>query len=254
MRLTPVAVLLTGLVFIIPVQAAHDESDDERGGRGRGRDARVTFYRDADFRGGYFTLEAGEEISNLQMQQFSDGSAANDRISSIRIEGPIEVTVYRDSRFRSATRRLSRDVRNLTQDEGEWNDIISSIRTEFRRPGDARAERADIDQTIERVFREMLGRKPDLSPARRYRTRMLEDSWNEKDVRDEVRRSDEYKTAVDRLVRKAYRELLGREGDAGGVGNYVRHMLRDGWSEEDVRHSIREGEEYRERPREQGRR
>src|SRR5688572_16859995 len=114
MRFNPVAVLLSSLALSVTAHAAHNERrehEEERGGRGR--DARVTFYQDADFRGGSFTLEAGDEIANLTMQQFSNGSGANDRISSIRIEGPIEVVVYRDSRFRGATRRLNRDVRNL---------------------------------------------------------------------------------------------------------------------------------------------
>ena len=209
----------------------------------------MTFYQDADFRGGSFTLEAGDEIANLTLERFSNGGGANDRISSIRIEGPIEVTVYRDSRYRGASHRFSRDVRNLTYDGPEWNDVISSIRTDIRRPGEARAERGEIDRAISRIFRDTLDRKPDQSEQRRYRTRMVEDNWSEKDVRAELTRTEEYRSVVARVVHKAYRDLLGREADPGGLRNYSRLMLQENWTEEDVRHSIREGEEYRSRGR-----
>lgn len=253
MRLTPIAALFTGLILSsAALPAAHDDDRRDNGRRdhdrrGHGRSGSVTFYQDVDFRGGSITLEAGEEIENLTLEHFSNGGGANDRISSMRIEGPIEVTVYRDSRFRGATRRFTGDIRNLTQDGGQWNDVISSIRTEYRSRRDARDERADVDRAIERVFRDTLGRKPDQSEQRRYRTRMIEENWSDKDVRSELTKTDEYRTVVERTVAKAYRDLLGREADPGGLRNYSRHMLQDRWSEEDVRHSIREGEEYRER-------
>jgi len=245
MRYTPVALLLTGLV--VSCSASGADHENERNGRGHG--GSVTFYQDTDFRGGSITLEADEEIENLTMEQFSNGGGANDRISSIRIQGPIEVTVYRDSRFRGASRRFTGDVRSLTQDGGQWNDVISSIRTEFRSRRDAREERAELDRAIERAFRDTLGRKPDQSEQRKYRTQMIEENWSEKDVRSELTKTEEYRTVVERIVAKAYRELLGREADPGGLRNYARHMLQDNWSEEDVRHSIREGEEYRQRTR-----
>jgi hypothetical protein len=259
MRFTPVAALFTGLILSsAALHAAHDNArhDNDRRDhdrRGHGRGGRVTFYQDVDFRGGSLTLEAGEEIENLTLERFSNGGGANDRISSMRIEGPIEVTVHRDSRFRGATRRFTADVRNLTQDGGQWNDVISSIRTEYRSRRDARDERADVDRAIERVFRDTLGRKPDQSEQRRFRTRMIEENWSDKDVRIELTKTDEYRTVVERIVAKAYRELLGREADPGGLRNYVRHMLQDRWSEEDVRHSMREGEEYLQRVRESDR-
>ena len=239
MRFTSILFLLSGVSSLVGLRAAHD--DDDR----RGRDARVTFYQDIEFRGGSITLEAGEDIENLALEHFSQGGGANDRISSIRIEGPAEVIVYRDSRFRGATLRLTRDVRNLAQDGGEWNDLISSVRTELRRPGAAKAEQIETDRAIERLYREVLGRKPDQSSLRTYRAKMMEQGWTEKKVSDELRRTSEYRTVVDRIVAKAYRDLLKREADTGGLRDYAEHMLRDGWSEEDVRNSLRESQEYR---------
>ena len=105
MRISPLALLFTGLALMTSVEGAHEE---ER--RGHGHGGRETFYQDVDVRGGSITLEAGDEMANLAMEQFENGGGANDRISSIRIEGPIEVTVYRDSRFRGASCRFSRSA------------------------------------------------------------------------------------------------------------------------------------------------
>jgi hypothetical protein len=52
---------------------------------------------------------------------------------------------------------------------------------------------------------------------------------------------------VERIVAKAYRDLLGRDAEPDGIRNYTQHMLRDGWTEEQVRNSIRESQEYRDR-------
>jgi peptidase inhibitor family I36 len=79
----------------------------------------VCFYEDADFRGRSFCARAGEDIPEMPR-------GMNDRISSMRLFGPTEVVVFRDSRFRGESARFWTDVRNLRR-EG-WNDIVSSVR------------------------------------------------------------------------------------------------------------------------------
>lgn len=76
------------------------------------------FYRDADFRGEYFCARVGEDIPEMT-------EGMNDQISSIRILGDVEVTVFQDVRFRGRSERYRRDVRNLGS-QG-WNDRLSSI-------------------------------------------------------------------------------------------------------------------------------
>jgi hypothetical protein len=241
MRLAPAGLFLLGATL---AATAFASDDDER--RGRGRGGRVTFYQDSEFRGESFTLEAGDSIENLATERFPNGGGANDRISSIRIDGPVEVTVYRDSRFRGATLRLTRDVRNLAQG-GEWNDVISSIRTARVRAGADRVEQAEVDRTIERIYRELLGRKVDPTSLRTYRVRMTEQGWTEKRIVEELRGTVEFHNVAERIVIKAYRDLLQREAEPGAIRNYTEHMLRDGWTEEQVRHSLRESQEFRDR-------
>jgi hypothetical protein len=77
---------------------------------------RVCFYMDADYRGEMLCANGGESQRNL-------GERYNDRISSVRIFGRTEVTVYNDDDFNGSSQTLSRDVPNL----GDWNDRISSF-------------------------------------------------------------------------------------------------------------------------------
>lgn len=79
--------------------------------------AGACFYRDADFRGDYFCIRAGESVRDLP-------PGMNDQISSIRIFGDAAVTVYRDGRMRGESARFASDVRNL-RSQG-WNDKLSS--------------------------------------------------------------------------------------------------------------------------------
>jgi hypothetical protein len=174
---------------------------------GRGDRPRVTFYEHADFRGASRTVEAGEVLENLTRARFSNGGEMNDRISSIRIEGGAQVLLYQDAGFRGDTRRIDFSVSNLNDSAPGWNDAVSSLRVERDRGG--RGDRGD---------------RVDHGPDRH-------------DGPD-FRRTDD-------IVRRAYRDILRREPDAGGLRDYRRHMMQDNWSEAQVRHSLRESEEFR---------
>ena len=50
-----------------------------------------------------------------------------------------------------------------------------------------------------------------------------------------------------RIVRQAYRDILGREPDASGLAQYTRSMLYDHWTEADVRRSLQSSQEYAQR-------
>ena len=51
----------------------------------------------------------------------------------------------------------------------------------------------------------------------------------------------------DRIIRRAYQDLLEREPDQAGLREYRRRMIDDGWGEAEVREAIRRSPEYRER-------
>jgi hypothetical protein len=49
----------------------------------------------------------------------------------------------------------------------------------------------------------------------------------------------------DRIVRRAYQDVLEREPDAAGLRLYRGRILQDGWSEDQVRDALRRSPEYR---------
>ncbi len=108
------AVLLACVAGVAPSADAQP-----RFGQGPQPRAGACFYEDANFRGDYFCVTAGEEVRQMPADM-------NDRISSIRLVGNATAVVYRDSRFRGQSARFEGDVRNLKR-EG-WNDLVSSIR------------------------------------------------------------------------------------------------------------------------------
>jgi uncharacterized protein DUF4214 len=68
----------------------------------------------------------------------------------------------------------------------------------------------------------------------------------------EVPRARRYYVADNRwevrqIVRQAYRDILRREPDASGMREYTNAMLHEGWSEADVRRSLANSREYRQR-------
>jgi hypothetical protein len=52
---------------------------------------------------------------------------------------------------------------------------------------------------------------------------------------------------AERVVRQAYRDILGREPDASGLAQYTRSMLYDKWTEADVRRSLQNSPEFAQR-------
>lgn len=132
-----------------------------------------------------------------------------------------------------------------------------------RRPGERRAsvdahdrrgdfERFDRDpyspeSIITRAYDDLLEREPDSAGFDRY-LRMLRQGESEKSVRGRIKQSVEYRvTLPDSKTTRAYREVLGRDPDASGMETYRRKLVDQGWTEEDVKNSLRQSAEYKSR-------
>ena len=107
------------------------------------------------------------------------------------------------------------------------------------------------DAAIVRSFRSVVGRDPSARELLRYRTLMSFYGWSESDVRADLSARTDYRkfrndsgTRPNAAIRSAYRDILGREPDADGLRNYRQRMVREGWTEQDVRESLRESAEY----------
>jgi hypothetical protein len=228
--------------------------------------AGACFYEDVDFGGNYFCLRTGETLDSVP-------SGMNDRISSVRTFGGAQATVFRDFSFHGTSARFDYDVANLKPES--WNDRISSVQVQRgsddyrgqprndRSYGRSRRYTQSADRVVRRAYEDMLGREPDPEGLEHYRSRILDYNWSEADVREDLRKSTEYRQrasdeyrgqyglsrgAAEDIVRRAYRSVLNREPDPASAG-YVERVLRDGWSQEDVERELRQSAEYRNRNR-----
>ena len=127
------------------------------------------------------------------------------------------------------------------------NDVLSALLT-----GLAQGLEASLDdKTIKRVFEDVLDRQPTDRELRRYRARMEEDHWDERDIRDDLQERPDYRRHSthrqqdpDRVIRRAYEDILHREPDREGLSLYRSRMIDDDWTEQDVREALRKSREH----------
>ena len=249
--------LLLALGATVFAHAQPRDRDDDRDGERentRRSGPRVIFYQHANYRGDELVVYPGDALDNFSGRTFENGTSLNDEISSIRVERGAEVYIYENSRYRGQVLRLTESVRDLTgrlmpdNPSASWNDRISSFRVELLRRGLGGPPRGDVDVVIKKVYRELLSRAPDEGGLRYYHGLMLDQGWTEKMVREHIQHSEEFRReGADRILRRAYLDVLGREADPGGLKHY-REQLDRGWTEGDVRDDLRRSEEYRRKP------
>jgi hypothetical protein len=219
------------------------------GGTGRGdvRGPRVELYSDANYRGSRLVLTPGDRIGNLADVGFDDGTAANDRISSIRVQGGTALVVHDDAGFRGASLVVDESIPNLAfrgdrPGGRSWNDAISAIVVTHARAVN------NAEELVTRAYRELLGRDPDAPALAHYAAAMRTQGYGEAELRSEIRRSREFRERdAKNAVQRAYREILRREADPEGLANFIRMMVDEGWSEGRVREAMRSSEEFRKR-------
>jgi hypothetical protein len=295
-------------LFGVPSLLLADPADHER----RGGEGRVILFSEANYRGASLVLYPGDAVPNFADANFEDGGSANDKVSSIRIEGRVQLFAYTDGEFRGDALRVSESVSNLAalqgpSRRGDWNDIISSAKVggrEQRRPrwsggtgrgdvrgphielyseanyrgsrfvltaGDRISNLADVgfeddspaNDKISSIrvvgdvavvihadgeFRGESLRVSESIPNLAFRSRPSGGrSWN--DCISSVAVTTQDSRSAERIVTRAYREVLKRDPDPEGMRNYSRLVLEEGWTETQVRESLRASEEYREQHR-----
>jgi len=119
-------------------------------------------------------------------------------------------------------------------------------------PPVALAQTSSADSAVIRSFRSVLRRDPTNRELTRYRSLMVRNGWTAADVRRDLAartdyryyRNDTTSTRPTAAVRSAYRDVLGREPDDAGLRLYREKMIRQGWTEQDVREALRNSPEY----------
>ena len=139
-----------------------------------------------------------------------------------------------------------------SRDDGNWSDRDNRRDDDHRRDDDrwnSRNRSSDPDQIVRRAYEDILNREPDQEGLRVYRSRIIDDKWSEKDVRDSLRKSLEHANqnseSVDKIIQRAYQDILGREPDRAGLVTYRSKIQNEGWSERDVRSDLKKSSERR---------
>ena len=212
---------------------------------------RVSFFTELDYRGEVLVVEAGANIDNLEFLRDQRGRSFNDRFRSVRPEGPVRVAIFEHSQFRGAATWLNRATPDLTAFSlGErgavtWDRAISSLQVEAAPAGPVfyQWSSRDADRALRAAYRDILNRDPDPDGLRFYRGRLLDAGWSEPQLRDALRRSDEFRSRdFSAIVRRVYREVLGGDPDASGLASYTRALSR-GKTEAELRAELRRSKE-----------
>jgi len=148
------------------------------------------------------------------------------------------VAVYEDLLGREPTSRELREWRARAEDMtiDELEDTIRRSR-EFRN--------LTPERVITEAFRDLLGRDPDPDGMRHYRRRMIERGWTAGEVREAIRKSDEYREhQADVIIDRAFDDLLERPPTVDERAEYRRRLLKDG-TEDGIRRNIKKTEEYK---------
>jgi hypothetical protein len=177
---------------------------DGRWGRPQVPASGACFYQNPHFGGDYFCAPLGASAAQVPR-------GTNDKISSIRVYGDAEVTVFQDSHFEGRSSRLDRNLGDLRR-EG-WNDLISSFRIHSRgragdrdrgrsydgdsraRPGrsGSRMTRQVAEAMVERAYRSVLGRDPDPG-SRSWVDQVMKNDWTQQRLESELRNTPEYRS------------------------------------------------------------
>ena len=123
-----------------------------------------------------------------------------------------------------------------------------------RRDNGANGRRSgeNADAVVRRIYQELLQREPDGPGLALYRDRMNNEGWSERQVREAIQNSPEYRQKssaasqkqAEEIVARAYRSTLGREPDPASRV-YVDKVLRERWTEADVSRELRNSPEFK---------
>jgi hypothetical protein len=249
------------LCLLVPLRA---EREDRDGQRRRPETGRIVLYSGENFEGVAVELLPGAVVPNFGDLQFADGRKVQDRISSVRVFGPIKATLYSDADFSGEALEIDHDIARLNRvprrPGANWDNCASSVRVSGghpdrdrgedyghrRRPGPSGGE---LERLVVRAYHELLQREPTGAELRRYREAAQNQDWGRDEIYDDIRASREYRSKeAEQIVERVYRDLLGRAPDASGREHWRRKILEKNWSEEDFREVIRKTDEYRQRP------
>lgn len=222
--------------------------------------ATVVAHVDANLRGPRF--ESSSNVADLVAERrVGHPEATWDRvISSLRVVPPrsyradpepgydrraadnIVQRAYRDILGRDPDPDGSRSYRDKLV-RGDWSE--DDVRADLRRSHEFRA--TNPDTVIAKAYREVLKREPDAEGLQHYR-HLLSQGWTISQLRADLLRSEErIVTKIREIIRRAYRDVLGRDADPEGLAHYERVFREKSWDERQFREVLSRSPEAQQR-------
>lgn len=199
--------------------------------------ARATVFSEAGYAGE--RLEVTRSISDLYgtQRQREPGASWDRAIASLVVTGPTRKVVTQPPPPIGYNRPPPSTVYVVPAPATPPPVIVREVRP--------RVDRRSAEIIVQRAYREVLNRPADPEGLRIYRDRLMQDGWSERQVIENLQRSAEARAiSADDAIKRAYRDVLGREADPNGLANY-RAKWRDGWTQGQIRDDLRRSEEYR---------
>jgi hypothetical protein len=179
----------------------------------------------------------GLGIAPLMQSRWDEG-AVRRAFQSVLRRDPTPSELRRYQAFMEEYNWTEADVRRDLQDRPDYQ---TYTRNRSLQP----------EAIIRRAYRDILDRNPDPEGMSAYRSKIIDQGWSEQDVREALRNSPEYQSggvrnsSADRIVRRAYQDVLHRDPDPAGLEQYRRNIVERGWDEQDVRTALRRSPESR---------
>lgn len=200
--------------------------------------ARATVYTAAAFSGD--RLEVTRDIADLySVARSSEAGASWDRaIASVAVVGPPRTVVTQPAPSPRYPPEQPTTVYVVpTPASPAPPVVIREVRP--------RLDRRSAELIVQRAYREVLNRPADPEGLRLYRDRLMHEGWSDRQVIEQLQRSAEARGVnADEAIRRAYREVLGRDPDPNGLAHY-RAKWRDGWTQGQIRDDLRRSHEGR---------
>jgi hypothetical protein len=199
-----------GVLVTVALLAHAATASAQRWGREGTPRAGVCFYEDINFEGRYFCTAPGATAEVP--------SGTNDEISSVRVFGNSEVTIFRDPGFRGKSRVINNSVADL-RGMG-FNDRISSYQVEARGFGNGNGNGG---------------------------------GWNDDRGNSNNRPRWSYREA-ETMVARTYRQVLRRDADEAGLRSWTQQVMRNNWTQGELERAFRQSDEFRSLQNDRGRR
>jgi hypothetical protein len=148
---------------------------------------------------------------------------------------------YRDILHREPDEEGMRNYRSLLIDKG-WSE--RQLRHHLANSPEVLYEQFSV--MIIRAYEDLLDREPSKREIDGYVDDMTRHHWDEKKLRDMIRKSDEYQHLRPRkIIQEAYRKVLLREPEEASYEGLRREILKNNWRLPQVEDHLRKSNEYR---------